>query len=65
MFWSHSWVLDPVLAPGAFVRVGGVLVGEALLLLGEGGLGEEGEQPIEVDHLEPALLNGVEALLVR
>ena len=47
--WSHSWVLDPVLAPGAFVRVGGVLVGEALLLLGEGGLGQEREQPVEVD----------------
>ena len=50
VFWSHSWVLDPVLAPGAFVGVGGVLVGEALLLLGEGGLGEEREQPVEVDH---------------
>ena len=64
MFWSHSWVLDPVLAPGVDVGVVGVLVGEAVLLLREGGLGEEREQPVEVDHFEPALLDGVEALLV-
>ena len=37
----------------------GFLVDVAVLLLGEGGLGEEGEQPIEVDQLEPALLHGV------
>ena len=49
MFWSHSWVLDPVLAPGVDVGVVGVLVGEAVLLLREGGLGEEREQPVEVD----------------
>ena len=49
MFWSHSGVLDPVLAPGVDVGVVGVLVGGAVLLLGEGGLGEEREQPVEVD----------------
>ena len=66
VFCLHSWVLDPVLlAPGVDVGVVGVLDGRAVLLLGEGGLGEEGKQPIEVDQLEPALLHGVEALLVR
>ena len=50
VLWSHSWVLVPVVAPGAVVGVGGVLVGEAVLLLGEGGLGQEREEPVEVDH---------------
>ena len=35
---------------GAVVGVGGVLVGEAVLLLGEGGLGQERAEPVEVDH---------------
>ena len=37
VFCSHSWVLDPVLAPGVDVGVVGVLDGEAVLLhwLGE------------------------------
>ena len=64
MLWSHSWVLVPVVAPGAVVGVGGVLVGEAVLLLGEGGLGQEREEPVEVDHFKPALFDGIEALLV-
>ena len=50
VFWSQRWELDPVLAPGVDVGVLGGLVGEAVLLLGEGGLGEEREQPVEVDH---------------
>ena len=51
VFCLHSWVLDPVLlAPGVDVGVVGVLVGKAVLLLGEGGLGEEREEPVEVDH---------------
>ena len=50
VLWSHSWVLVPVVAPGVDVGVVGVLVGEAVLLLGEGGLGQEREEPVEVDH---------------
>ena len=50
VLWSHSRVLVPVVAPGAVVGVGDVLVGEAVLLLGEGGLGQEREEPVEVDH---------------
>ena len=50
VLWSHSWVLDPVVAPGAVVGVGDVLVGEAVLLLGEGGLGQEREEPVDGDH---------------
>ena len=50
MLWSHSRVLVPVVAPGAVVGVGGVLVGEAVLLLGEGGLGQEREEPVDSDH---------------
>ena len=65
MFWSHRWVFDPVLVPGAVVWVGGVLVGEVLLLLGEVGPRQERQQPVEVDHFKPVCLDGIEAMLVR
>ena len=51
--WSNSRVLVPVAAPGAVALVvggGDVLVGEAVLLLGVGGLGQEREEPVDGDH---------------
>ena len=65
MFWSHSWIFDPVLVLGAVVWVGEVLVREVLLLLGEVGPRQERQQPVEVDHFEPVCLDGIEAMLVR
>ena len=50
VLWSHSRVLVPVAAPGAVVGGGDVLVGEAVLLLGVGGLGQEREEPVDGDH---------------
>ena len=51
VFWSHSWIFGSVLVPGAVVWVGGVLVGEALLLLGEGGLRQERQHCLAQDLL--------------
>ena len=65
MFWSHSWIFDPVLVLGAVVWVGEVLVREVLLLLGEVGPRQERQQPVEVDHFEPVCLDGIKAMLVR
>ena len=65
MFRSHSWIFDPVLVPGDVV-VGGVLMREVLLLLlGEVGPRQERQQPVEIDHLKPVCLDGVEAMLMR
>ena len=65
MFWSHSWIFDPVLVLGPVVWVGEVLVREVLLLLGEVGPRQERQQPVEVDHFKPVCLDGIEAMLVR
>ena len=65
MFWSHSWIFDPVLVLGAVVWVGEVLVREVLLLLGEVGPRQERQQPVEIDHFKPVCLDGIEAMLVR
>ena len=64
VLWSHSRVLVPVAAPRAVVGGGDVLVGEAMLLLGVGGLRQEREEPVDGDHFQPALFDRIKALLV-